>query len=621
MWPLASYALVNTTDSSVSDFFVQENFDKQNRTSVKAREVMRSDRARLFLEESFRASLDSSELAVLTEHLKQSLETFDVKTYNSLRILFGSEWLPGLDNDARIWILLTPMEAGFGGYINTNDFRGPGESVNSNNHELVYINAAMGNDPRLDSMIAHEFQHLITFNVKQRLLGQNEPVWLNELRSEYAPTYLGFTNNFKNSQLEQRVLAFKSGSVGNFMVWDNNPADYAAVAMLGEYLGERFGPAIYGNMMRLKSVGLTSLDLAIQSLDSGQSFKSIYGDWLGTIIGNDQRLGAPFFYQRPELRVVALPALTILTPENSGSFKTISVDLTSYEPYLFDVEAAGGQGAQVEIRSPDGDLLVAYLESSNSSTPVIKKAELQAGESLFFGVPAGGRLSRIALSLTGPLNGGSVSATVRPLTPVDFGAVKATWPAVNSGGEAVINLESSQDLRLAQVSIAGSPKSIAVKLKSGNLYQARGYLDQGAGNYDIFISEVGGPKFKLGTLDVLPGLKAGNLYMALGESFAFITNQKYWRPIMDAKIVGLYNHLAAQKPIFVLPLERLGLEKSALVRAMGDEKVFLIDKQGQRHWLNIAASDFEATGRDWASIFEINLAELSVYPLGEPLIK
>ena len=60
-------------------------------------------------------------------------------------------------------------------------------------------------------------------------------------------------------------------------------------------------------------------------------------------------------------------------------------------------------------------------------------------------------------------------------------------------------------------------------------------------------------------------------------------------------------------------------EESFLVRAEGDYKVYEIDKNGVRHWLNMTADEFRKSGRSFISVFQISENELKLYKEGEEI--
>ena len=59
---------------------------------------------------------------------------------------------------------------------------------------MIHVNVDFIFDRRIKDFIAHELQHLINWNQKERLVDLKEDVWLNEMRSEYVPSLLDYFN-------------------------------------------------------------------------------------------------------------------------------------------------------------------------------------------------------------------------------------------------------------------------------------------------------------------------------------------------------------------------------------------------------------------------------------------
>ncbi len=137
--------------------------------------------------------------------------------YTTDRATFGSEWNPGIDNDPKIYILISPAvntngTNGILGYFYGGDEYPKALVPLSNQHEMFYVvnkQAGAPTDLWADAntatpanatigynILAHEFQHMINFNTK---FGHNglyngviEDTWLNEGLSMYAMQACGY---------------------------------------------------------------------------------------------------------------------------------------------------------------------------------------------------------------------------------------------------------------------------------------------------------------------------------------------------------------------------------------------------------------------------------------------
>ncbi len=101
---------------------------------------------------------------------------FDNKIYPEDRSMFGSEWTPGIDDDARITLLLLDIKDGYnpsagrnaytGGYFNAGDCYTRSKYADSNQREMLYLDINPS-DPASDkflSVVAHGVQYMIQCN-------------------------------------------------------------------------------------------------------------------------------------------------------------------------------------------------------------------------------------------------------------------------------------------------------------------------------------------------------------------------------------------------------------------------------------------------------------------------
>ena len=137
-------------------------------------------------------SIDA-QLAFITEHtyfwveedvsydetdLKRLAETFEEQIYPINREFFGSEWMPGIDNDPRIYLIYASgLGSGLAGYFSSVDSVHPDAHEYSNAHETFFFNADTVDfdEDFTYGVLAHEFQHMIHW-----YHDKNESTWLNE---------------------------------------------------------------------------------------------------------------------------------------------------------------------------------------------------------------------------------------------------------------------------------------------------------------------------------------------------------------------------------------------------------------------------------------------------------
>lgn len=218
--------------------------------------------------------------------IERSADRFTEETYPTSRAIFGEEANPGIDGDPRLHILHTAvMQMGtLGLYYSPSEY--PAEAVTySNEKEIFYISTALdpGTDS-YDSVLAHEFQHMIHWNVDG-----NEESWLNEGLSEVASTLNGFgPSGFIQpyfSQTDTQLTGWTSGSGAN----------YGGAYLFGMYFYDQFGEDALKTLIAHDENGLTSVEQTLAEIGEDISADDLFINWTiaNTLndVGIDPRYG------------------------------------------------------------------------------------------------------------------------------------------------------------------------------------------------------------------------------------------------------------------------------------------------------------------------------------------
>jgi len=317
-------------------FWVSQEYDASQRTQLSATLRKVSANAYWYVEDAFWNSLGSAAPNYVSALDGLSLE-FDSRIYPGLRELFGSEWNPGIDNDSKITVLLHNMKSDAGGYFTPND-EYPKEQVKddrSNEREMIYLNISHLPNQRIKGFLAHEFQHLITFNQRTKIRGQNSDadIWLNELRSEYTSAYLSYDADFQASALETRKRDFAAEPSDSLTEWRNEKGDYANVNLFGQYLADRFGSGIMTKIIQSSKTGTEILDEVLSFYDASFSFGRVFGEWLTAVFLNNCALeNGKYCYKNANLRNVKIaPTRAFSLAENAAvSISQTAADWTGH---------------------------------------------------------------------------------------------------------------------------------------------------------------------------------------------------------------------------------------------------------------------------------------------------
>jgi len=297
---LVSSALADNI-SDQKTFFVNSRYDEFSRTIIGATLRNISDKAYFYVDDRYWVGLNQLEKDLFITNMYELGGQFDDNIYTKETQFFGSESNPGIDNDSRITVLVEDLKRGNGGYFETGNLYSRKVVPESNEREMVAISAEAINSLG-KVFLAHEFQHLISFNQKELKVGLSEDVWLNELRSEYAVTLVGYNDIFRDSSLEQRLDTFLSDSSDSLTEWPNVPLDYGYVSMFGEYLAEQFGPEIISETIKINKIGIDSINQYFQSKNIPDRFSSVFGTWLAANYLNNANFDKRLGYQKEGLQ-------------------------------------------------------------------------------------------------------------------------------------------------------------------------------------------------------------------------------------------------------------------------------------------------------------------------------
>lgn len=223
------------------------------------------------------------------EALQSLVDTFEEEIYPRNRQIFGSEWTPGVDGDAHLYIIYArDLGRNLAGGFSSADESLPLAQEYSNGHESFMLNA---DNVDLKSefaygVLAHEFQHMIHWNQDR-----NESSWLNEGFSELAVLINGYRVGSEYSYIADPDIQLND--------WPDYDADtsahYGAAFLFSAYLLDRFGEQLIQEVIADPANGLDGIDqvLARQEIRdpiSGIQINAgeVFSDWVVASFLNDE---------------------------------------------------------------------------------------------------------------------------------------------------------------------------------------------------------------------------------------------------------------------------------------------------------------------------------------------
>lgn len=551
------------TSGQKATFFVNSSFDKYKRTSLPATLRYIGGHLYFYIDDGYWNGLSSSRQSQLIDNITALSGEFDVNIYPKETQLWGTEPNPGIDNDPKAVVLVEDLVSNNGGYVDIVNGYSVKQAVNSNQREMLSMNAeVLITDISIAKMfLGHEFQHLISFNQKEKVQNLSEDVWLNEMRSEYSISAVGYNDTYSGSNLERRAYTFTGTPNDSLTEWPNDNKDYATVALFSEYLVQQFGRNILSETLKMPFTGIDSLNRYLERKGYYERFGDVFLGWLGALYLNDVNRNPKLGYQRPVLKTLKVsPQEKIFLSHNLREYSSTKY-IKDWQPLwleydLNDLSNDQTKSARIDVMGESGQNFIAsYLA--------------------FYDLPAG-------QTGTGP---------------VEFGRIN-----VVSGRGSGFVLNSDRKLR----------KVVVVATKSTKI---SGFGSSEPENYiNIKISIVDNK-------DVWNlSLKDGALIRRPGEKELYVIWGKYKR-YLNPEIIGLYGHLNPANAIELEPVVFDSYTTSNYVKYVGEERVYAIWPDGTKHWLNITPKQWDASNRDWNAIFTINELEVGHYKSGADIIR
>lgn len=358
---LSFFANAEETLGNSVNFYIETSYDnlKRDQASTTLRKI--SPRAYWYIDDNWWNGLGENEKKEITKALDSLAEEFEIKIYPVLTENFGSEWNPGIDKDSRTTILIHPMSEEAGGYFNSADEYPKSQVPRSNEREMVYLNALHLKKSLAKSLLAHEFQHLIAFNQKERIYNVSEDIWLNEARSEYVPTLLGYDQDLAGSNLQRRIKNFLDKPYDSLTEWRNVSYDYGVTNLFIQYLVDHYGKDILIDSLKSSKAGIGGLNFALSKGGFKEDFSQIFTDWTIAVLINDCSLSQKYCYLNPSLKNFKLTPLINYLPFIGDS--VLSVTNTTKDWAGNWHKFVGGKGVlKLEFAgSPSANFKVPYL--------------------------------------------------------------------------------------------------------------------------------------------------------------------------------------------------------------------------------------------------------------------
>lgn len=227
------------------------------------------------------------------DDMKALMDEFENKIYPRDREFFGSEWIPGVDNDPHIYVLYASnLGSNVAGAFNSTDEFHPLVKEHSNAHETFVISTTQDlSDDYTYSTLAHEFVHMIQFPTDN-----NEASWMTEGFAEVGALINGYdvggADWFYVQDPDLQLTTWTDSQSPDF------GAHYGQSFLYLAYFLDRFGEEATKALTANPENDLTSVDqtLAEMNITDPQTgdivtADDLFMDWAATLYLQDENVG------------------------------------------------------------------------------------------------------------------------------------------------------------------------------------------------------------------------------------------------------------------------------------------------------------------------------------------
>jgi len=276
----------------------------------------------------------------------------DAGIYESITSVLGLP--PDVDSDPHIIVFVTKLGSyngtTFDGYFRREN-QTPGSS--SNMTEMVYLDCehhAPDSDYLL-GVLAHEFQHMISYNADA-----SEEGWLDEVFSQAAMVLSGYWSDLAagNAYLASRT------ATAPLLVADSRDFSYGAGFLFASWVLDQYPGAFFGDLVADTDYGIASINEALAlHADPDIDLYDLILDWAAASLLNDATIGDGRYAYLTLGEAVVAPtptAGTLLTPV------AVSLPLGAYKYYEYAV--LGTQELVITFENPSDTRMLAIFRGA-----------------------------------------------------------------------------------------------------------------------------------------------------------------------------------------------------------------------------------------------------------------
>ncbi|MFH1086742.1 MAG: hypothetical protein V1772_13395 [Chloroflexota bacterium] len=254
------------------------------------------------------------------QELARSAQAFEERIAPTNRAHFGPEPNPGIDGDPRVAVLNASFTGAAGFFSAANNLPSWANPL-SNERDLLTVNVAalMPGTAAYESVLAHEFQHMIHWHYDG-----NEDAWVNEGASELAEELNGY------GWPQGNVQAVALDPDLQLTAWSDGPGavgrHYGASYLFLRYLYDRYGGEAVRAVIAEPANGARGVEAALASLGHDVAFDDLFADWLVANALDAPDADPRYGYLTADLRAAPVITLTQVPARYDGDVRQYAAD-------------------------------------------------------------------------------------------------------------------------------------------------------------------------------------------------------------------------------------------------------------------------------------------------------
>jgi hypothetical protein len=227
--------------------------------------------------------------------VKELARAFEANIHPKVTQAFGPPPTPGIDQDSRVYVVLSPAvdnfgaDAGLMGYFWNRDLypasTSPGNvREHSNEKEVIFLTDQIFKQKAwtIYGTLAHEFTHLVVYN--QKVIAPNrstpEETWLDEGLAMLAMDLCGYGLRHGNDEIARDIARFQAAPEKYSLTdWFRNPNgfSYGLSFLFTRYLYDRFSEGLIRDLLKTPQVGVSGVGEVLAPRNV--TFQDVFSDW------------------------------------------------------------------------------------------------------------------------------------------------------------------------------------------------------------------------------------------------------------------------------------------------------------------------------------------------------